>query len=79
MMAELNMPATAAAVAHYYSDLLDGFVLDESDSDLASTISSPQLQVCCTPSIMNTLEDRIELASKVLSFAQQLIDNSNMH
>jgi len=77
MMAELGMPATATAVAQYYGDLLDGFVLDGSDHDLAETISTAQLQVHCTASIMTTLEERIALASKVLSFAQQLIDNSD--
>lgn len=35
MMNELKMPASAVLVAEYYGDLLDGFVIDESDADQA--------------------------------------------
>lgn len=73
MMQELDMPATATAVAQYYGDLLDGFVLDESDRELIESIASSECKVCCTATIMNSLDDRIELAEKVVSFAEQLV------
>ncbi len=34
MMAEMNMPVTAAAVAAYYGELIDGFVFDQQDAPL---------------------------------------------
>jgi LPPG:FO 2-phospho-L-lactate transferase len=44
MMSELDMPITAAAVADYYGDLLDGFVIDSTDSQFQSQLQS-QLQI----------------------------------
>lgn len=72
MMAELDMPVTATAVADYYGDLLDGFVIDQSDRALQCEISSRGLEVCCTETIMNDLQDRMALAEAVLSFAANL-------
>ncbi|MDB4470943.1 2-phospho-L-lactate transferase, partial [Deltaproteobacteria bacterium] len=45
MMQELSMPATALAVAEYYGDLLDGFVIDESDAGLADSIRALGIEV----------------------------------
>ena len=75
MMAELDMPATAAAVASYYQDLLDGFVLDESDREMVSAIEMPNREVICTGTIMKSLQDRIDLAAVVLQFAAQIKRN----
>ena len=69
MMAELDVPNTAASVATHYGDLLSGFVLDSSDAALARDIKVPTLTA---QSIMRTLDDRIELAQSVLSFVSQL-------
>ena len=70
MMAELGMPSTAAAVANYYHDLLDGFVLDESDRDMKAVIETESRYVISTATIMKTLQDRIDLAAEVLQFAE---------
>jgi LPPG:FO 2-phospho-L-lactate transferase len=69
MMAELNVPATATAVADYYSDLIDGFVLDETDAHLAS-----QLNVAhrVTNTIMDTMEIKVALARATLDFLDRL-------
>ena len=77
MMAELDMPATALAVAEYYGDLLDGFVIDQSDSVLKSAIEQTGVKVHCTNTIMNTLQDRVDLAAETLAFAQSLSENSS--
>ncbi|MGK0499111.1 MAG: LPPG:FO 2-phospho-L-lactate transferase [Oceanicoccus sp.] len=76
MMTELEIPATATAVAEYYGDLLDGFVLDQTDQHLQSEISALGLPVLSTATIMKTLQDRIDLASAVLSFAENIIKSS---
>ena len=72
MMGELKMPTTAAAVADYYGELLDGFVIDQSDRQLQATIIQLDIEVCCTATIMKTLADRIDLANAVLSFADSV-------
>jgi len=72
MMQELNMPVTATAVAEYYGELLDGFVIDESDRDQTEVIGALGVSVLVVPTVMKSLQDRINLAEQVLSFAEQL-------
>jgi LPPG:FO 2-phospho-L-lactate transferase len=68
-MRELGMPATAAAVADYYGDLLDAYVLDRQDSAEADKIAVP---VKLTKTLMESLEDRERLAREVLAFAKEI-------
>jgi len=70
MMAELQLPVTAAAVAEYYGDVLDGFVMDACDASQAKAITT--VPVCVTQTIMKTLADREQLARDVLAFAGTL-------
>jgi LPPG:FO 2-phospho-L-lactate transferase len=67
MMAELDMPVTAAAVARHYCGLVDYFVLDEADATLAAEIEDLGMKVEVAPTIMKTLEDREALAARVLA------------
>lgn len=73
MMQELNMPATALAVAeHYeksYPGLLSGFVIDASDQ---ASIEQFPLPTIATPAVMVSLEDRIALASRCMAFLDEL-------
>jgi LPPG:FO 2-phospho-L-lactate transferase len=69
MMAELNLPSTAAAVAAHYDGLIDGFVLDEQDQALDGTLAVPST---VTQSVMLTLDDRISLARTTLEFLKSL-------
>ena len=72
MMAELDMPSTALAVAGYYRDLIDGFVIDHADADQAEAIAELGIAVHVTDSVMHTLADRERLAAEVLRFASVL-------
>lgn len=72
MMEELGMPVTARAVAEYYGDLLDGFVIDTADAADAGAIEKLGPRVCVTPSVMNGLPERRALATAVLEFARSL-------
>ena len=74
MMRELGLPRTSAAIAGHYGELLDGIVLDSEDAESAAGIEVP---VACTPTLMNTLEDREQLAREVLDFAGQLRRSSH--
>ena len=76
IMEELGVEASAAAVADRYRDLLDGFVLDETDRALAGAIESAgaggRVRVRVERTVMHTGEDRTRLAARVLEFARTL-------
>lgn len=69
MMRELKMPGDAAAIADYYADFLDGFVLDNEDRALSARLAMPAL---VTKTLMTTLDEREDLARATLAFAAQL-------
>ncbi len=73
MMAELKLPVSALAVAKYYSehypDLVSGFVVDDSDSNLASAIANTGMDVAVTNTVMRSVEDKQALARFVLELA----------
>ena len=72
MMHELNMPATALAVADHYQGLIDGFVVDQTDAALVEQFNVPTIS---TLSVMVTLQDRIDLARTCVSFLASLSSN----
>lgn len=72
MMDELGMPATALEVAKHYAGLIDGFVLDEADSDVADAVRGLGLGVLVTNTVMKSLDDRVSLARDVIAFSKQL-------
>ena len=65
MLQEMNMPATAAAVANHYRGLIDGFVVDKNDKELIEQINVPTIS---TSSVMVSLQDRIDLATACVDF-----------
>ena len=69
MMRELGLPLSANAIAGYYGDLLDGFVVDEKDADESKQLSIP---VRVTKTLMTDLRDRENLAREVLAFSAEL-------
>ena len=69
IMRELSIPATAAAVAEHYGDLLDGIVIDHADAAEAKALAVPCL---VTRTLMMTLNERDNLAARVLDFADSL-------
>lgn len=69
MMRELDIPASATAVARHYRDLITGFVLDECDASRESEVADLGLATTVTQTVMSSLDDRIALARDVLAFA----------
>ena len=69
MMQELNVPASAPAVAEHYGNLLDGFVMDLTDADQSGEIA---VHTRVTETIMNSLQRRIELARFCVEFLHAL-------
>lgn len=76
MMNELNMPQTALGVArHYrekYGDLVTGFILDDMDKSLESEVMALGFSTIVTNTVMLTLHDKTELASRMLAFVSTL-------
>jgi LPPG:FO 2-phospho-L-lactate transferase len=74
MMAELDLQVTAVEIARHYVDrgLLDAFVLDHTDAELASEIDALGVAHRITNTVMLTLDDRISLAGQVLDLAVEV-------
>jgi LPPG:FO 2-phospho-L-lactate transferase len=72
MMNELGLDLSALGIFGHYSGLLDGFVLDEQDRGLISEFPHPDRLHCCN-TVMESLQDRIDLAQQCLQFAQRLV------
>ena len=69
-MAAAGLEHTATAVAGFYADLLDGFVLDERDADQAESIRSPGVEVALADTLA-TGGRRVALAEAVLGVADR--------
>ena len=66
IMTELQLEVSSAAVAQFYDELIDGFVIDHADAPLASQIAAA---THVTSTLMKTPADKHRLAREVLEFA----------
>ncbi len=71
MMEGLGHESSALGVARYYAGLIDIFVLDEVDADLAPAIADLGMQPVVAPTIMRTPEDSRALAQAVVAAAKE--------
>jgi LPPG:FO 2-phospho-L-lactate transferase len=69
MMAELGLRIDPLTVAAHYQGLLDGYVMDDADSEMAAMLDLP---VETTRTLMQSLDDREALACAVLDFADRM-------
>ncbi len=67
IMAGLGQEVSVVGVARAYRDFCDVLVIDRQDEGLASAVAEAGLRPVVTNTIMNTLQDRVDLARKVLS------------
>lgn len=72
MMRELNMPVTCVGVAQHYRELIDGYVIDNTDLHHQKEIEALGIRARIAPSIMYTLEDKAALASVCVNFLEEL-------
>lgn len=72
IMQELGVDVSAIAVARHYRELINGFIVDESDIDSVPEIESMDISVSAYPSVMTTLHDRIKLARHSVDFVRSL-------
>lgn len=64
IMQELNLPPTATSVAHYYGDVINGFVHDAVDDE----VELPGVHTTAMQTIMRTDRDKIVLAEQLLAW-----------
>ena len=69
MMTELGLAVDPLTVAAHYGDLIDGYVMDDADSQMAAMLDLP---VETTHTLMQSLDDREALARAVLDFADRI-------
>jgi LPPG:FO 2-phospho-L-lactate transferase len=69
MLRELHYTSSAFAVADYYRDIIDGFIIDHIDADQLNMIAELDIAVRTAASVMKTRDDRVQLAQSVLQFA----------
>ena len=69
IMAGLGQEVSVVGVARAYRDFCDVLVIDRQDEALAPEVAEEGLRPVVTNTIMNSLQDRIDLAQKVLSLA----------
>jgi LPPG:FO 2-phospho-L-lactate transferase len=72
MYAEMGITPSALAVAEHYKNLLNGFVLDTVDANLANDVKIANLQTLVTNILMKTETDRRRLAQDVLNLIQNI-------
>jgi LPPG:FO 2-phospho-L-lactate transferase len=69
MLASLGHEPTARGVAELYRGLLDRFVIDEADAELAPAIEALGMAVSTLPTVMRSDEDRAQLARALVALA----------
>jgi LPPG:FO 2-phospho-L-lactate transferase len=72
MLASLGHEASALGVARLYRGVVDGFVLDALDADLAPAVEALGLAALVTDTVMTDDAARARLAGEMLAFAERL-------
>ena len=68
IMRGLGLEVSAFGVAKFYSDFLDGFVLDQADAYQKEHVEQLGLKVVVTNTLMTSPERKVALAKVVLEF-----------
>jgi LPPG:FO 2-phospho-L-lactate transferase len=68
MFRELGWEPSALAVAQHYRGLVTHFVLDQVDAEQESVIQALGMKTLVTNTIMQSVDDRVRLASEVVEF-----------
>jgi LPPG:FO 2-phospho-L-lactate transferase len=72
MMSELGVEPSALGVARHYGRLVDGWIVDTVDSELAPAIEALGCRVKVCNTMMLTLDDRARLAQDAIQLASEM-------
>jgi LPPG:FO 2-phospho-L-lactate transferase len=78
MMRELGSEATALGVARHYGDRVDGWIIDRQDAKLQRSIEREGRAVIVTDTVMSNRRKSLQLAQRVVAFAQTLAAQRRM-
>ena len=70
LLEELGEDVSCVGVARQYVGLCDVFVVDEVDRDLVDDVQRLGMRALAMPTVMNSDDDKVELARRILSAAQ---------
>jgi len=68
----LGHDVSALGVARLYADFLNGFILDQQDAAARPAVEALGLRAWTAQTVMQTLEDKVALASRVLAAIAEL-------
>ncbi len=71
LMRMKGWPSTIAGIAQAYEDFLDVLVVDDVDRAEADALRSEKLRVVCGQTLMQSLQDKVDLAQLVLDSTAQ--------
>ena len=71
-MRDLGFTVSCCSIAKYYSDFIDGFILDKRDEKEIAEIESLGIRVGLADTVMTDLQSKIKLAEDVLRFSETL-------
>lgn len=77
MMGELNIECDVNGVVDLYADIADGIIIDKKDSTYVKEIESRGIKVRTGNIVMQSLQDRIDLAREVIRFSKMLCTNKD--
>lgn len=72
IMQELGADVSVVGVAREYREICDVLVLDSQDEDLAGDVRAEGIDAAVMPTIMQTDDDKVQLAERVLALATAL-------
>ena len=72
IMQELGYNPSTLSIARYYSDLLDGYVIDDADVGLSEDIEKIGIRVRTAGTRMDSLAQKQKLAAEVVAFSETI-------
>jgi LPPG:FO 2-phospho-L-lactate transferase len=72
IMNELDLVLSPVSVALHYADLITGFIIDDIDKEYFQTIQELGLSVVTTQTLMNSLDDRVNLAQTAVKLCDKI-------
>lgn len=71
LMAAMGLPVSIAGIARAYEDFLDILIVDNRDADAAGTLNRPGSQVHCTNIMLDTQDDKANLARVIFNLVSR--------
>ena len=72
IFSELGIKPTSIAVAEHYKGLINAIFLDKEDKNLESAISNMEIDSIITNTIMNSDQEKIQLANDVIDYLRRI-------